>query len=862
MQYAYTDNFLKNSKYKAHTCDGYKEKETLKEHLDNVLKVSFSLIDKYDLEKILDNIILNINDDWQKEIKDLFLSVIYFHDYGKINPIYQKIKMNEEKFSEEILKLPENLRKDVYSGHSIISVIVYIDTFINKYYNIIENNEDFLYLIGKFSINILKHHSSYIDIYDKNKINEPIFLDYIEILKKTGYKFNLAEMGYSSNVEILNVIKTSLEFTKKEKDEYLYYLLRLNFGILTKSDYIATSNYMNGYKHTENIIDKKDIINKFWEEEKFKNGEINFNSKINLTSLKDISKKRNMKNLNNIRCHMLKESIDNFKNNKDKNVFFLECPTGGGKTNISFALLDEIIKNFDIKKCFYVFPFNKLSDQTYTSLVNTFHLDENKVASLSYDSFKEVDDDKEESVFKRDTKNMMNNIFMNFSFLLMSHVRFFDILKGNSKKTMYNLHTISNSVVILDEIQAYNPKHWSKIIYFINNYSKMFNIKFIIMSATLPKLDKLLGIDEKIINLISDRNKYFLNENFKDRVEFNGDYLKEEMTFDILKNLIIEKSENYYKNNKTSHTIVEFLYKSRASEFVSEYRDEFESKGYKVMLLSSTTLKPKSFRIIKDIKEKIYDKIILICTQTVEAGVDIDMDTGFKDVSIIDSEEQLAGRINRNANKTDNKLYLINFGNKFIYQEDWRYKTAIPYNSEYIKILNNKDFKIVYNIVLKKLKDNDITNNTLSLKVYKDYIIDLNLEEVNKNLMLIEDSGLNLNLFIPINIPIEDIKLIFCDITFLNKYIKDGYLIGEKVWEEYTSILNNKQFFKLRKFQKIFSLFTTNVFLSKDVKENIYNYIEDSDNIVNKVIDNSIYSYEDGFDIKKITGDKKFEFID
>mgnify|MGYP000169888704 CR=1 FL=1 len=43
--------------------------------------------------------------------------------------------------------------------------------------------------------------------------------------------------------------------------------------------------------------------------------------------------------------------------------------------------------------------------------------------------------------------------------------------------------------------------------------------------------------------------------------------------------------------------------------------------------------------------------MILVATQVIEAGVDIDMDIGFKDISRLDSEEQFMGRINRSGKK-------------------------------------------------------------------------------------------------------------------------------------------------------------------------------------------------------------------
>lgn len=55
---------------------------------------------------------------------------------------------------------------------------------------------------------------------------------------------------------------------------------------------------------------------------------------------------------------------------------------------------------------------------------------------------------------------------------------------------------------------------------------------------------------------------------------------------------------------------------------------------------------------IIDFIKNIHNKnVLLVTTQVVEAGVDIDMDIGFKEKSLVDSDEQLAGRINRNSSR-------------------------------------------------------------------------------------------------------------------------------------------------------------------------------------------------------------------
>ena len=56
-------------------------------------------------------------------------------------------------------------------------------------------------------------------------------------------------------------------------------------------------------------------------------------------------------------------------------------------------------------------------------------------------------------------------------------------------------------------------------------------------------------------------------------------------------------------------------------------------------------------KVLKPIMENSLMGVILVATQVIEAGVDIDMDIGYKNISKLDSEEQFFGRINRSCNK-------------------------------------------------------------------------------------------------------------------------------------------------------------------------------------------------------------------
>ena len=119
----------------------------------------------------------------------------------------------------------------------------------------------------------------------------------------------------------------------------------------------------------------------------------------------------------------------------------------------------------------------------------------------------------------------MSRLFFHHELIITTHISFFNILFGTSKEDNFPLWQLSNSVIILDEIQSYDNNLWSYMTKFFEVYAKALNIKIIIMSATLPKLDKLIEKDEDkdiFVELLKNRDEYFYNDYFRKRV--NIDY--------------------------------------------------------------------------------------------------------------------------------------------------------------------------------------------------------------------------------------------------------------------------------------------------------------------------------------------------
>ena len=892
-------SLLTNSdKYLAHTPKrANQEAERLCVHIEKVNVYALKLIEVHSLDAVADKLIydiINNQPEFQNKellgnyIKLLFIQSIVFHDYGKINPNFQSVKMSNPLFSYD-----KKIKID--SQHSKLSAFLYIhfhlkEISVNALFK--ETEKSFLWAMTFLFANpILKHHSSYFEHSINFEDNEFKSLNRFLSDIKIQFEGEVFFKNLNGEEGLLDYFKMYYSF---ENYFPVFALLKLNFSLLTASDYYATNAYTNEFEVDDfGLIDdnlRSKINFHFWEMEKFVNGKDNYNNTLfkNFEFFKNLSfddlNKASTKNLNLLRQKLTAEVIANTQASWYNNLFYLEAPTGAGKTNLSIAIAIELLKsNPELNKIFYIFPFTTLISQTFSAIKDTLGLNNSEIIQLhSKAGFHEKNNAKEkDALYGIEKLNFIDNLFINYPITLFSHIRFFDILKGNSKETNYILHRLSNSIIIIDELQSYNPKHWDKVIFYLSNYARYFNFKVVLMSATLPKLNDL---DKKlrgnIISLVHNKNSYFLNPNFKDRIIFSFDLLKwqkpnskadKEKYLNKLKDFLYEKAQEYAKRKDGKvNVIIEFIKKKTASEFTRLINADRRFLDYHIFLISGEILEPRRKHIIDIIKKKELDKALLISTQVVESGVDIDMDLGFKDKSLIDSDEQLAGRVNRNAGKTDCIVYIFNADSEAdIYGKDERYKITKEQidQSTYQEILETKNFDKLYDLVNEKI--NHRNENPYHLETLPEYLThfkNFTFSKADKAFQLIEEA--NTSVFVPLFIPQkhftkEDLKTMeYFDI----RPDKEGNINGKDVWQKYETIIlgkGDKEYMQNQiEFKKIGGLLLKFMFpvydkQAKELREFCDMEVLEKYGILylSRWDTSKIYSYEEGIDISKINSD-------
>ena len=207
--------------------------------------------------------------------------------------------------------------------------------------------------------------------------------------------------------------------------------------------------------------------------------------------------------------------------------------------------------------------------------------------------------------------------------------------------------TLSYSKVIIDEIQMYSPNLLAYIVYGLEYITRLGG-KFAIVTATMPPF---------LINVLKDRGIDFkVPEPFIDsRVRHSIKVINQKINSEFIK--------NQFKDNKVlviCNTIKE----------AQRIYEELEEEGLNTKLFHSSFIKKDRKDKEKEILEmgKIDNKEsgIWICTQVVEASLDIDFDVLITELSDLNGLFQRMGRCyrNREFNQTGYNCFVFDGGEK------------------------------------------------------------------------------------------------------------------------------------------------------------------------------------------------------
>ncbi len=336
-------------------------------------------------------------------------------------------------------------------------------------------------------------------------------------------------------------------------------------------------------------------------------------------------------------------------------IYLLNMPTGSGKTlcSVKFALEKAISEHKE--RIIYIIPFNSIIDQTVDEFESIFGDDAEILRHQSSFSY-EGEEGKE--AYSEDYRDAMKNAEENWDapFIVTTVVQFFESIFSHKRKKLRKLHNMANSILVFDEVHLMPQKYLQPCLQAVSYITKYLNSEALFLTATMPDFKGLIHKyalpDSSILNLIDD----------------TSDFVKFEKC-SYMNIGSIEDDELLCRANKYPTSLIVVNSKAKAKEL---YQNCSGNKYHLSTYMAACDRK----RVIRDIKtavralekefpypQEIPDnrRITVISTSLIEAGVDLDMHSVFREMAGLDNILQAGGRCNREGKRENAVTCIFSF---------------------------------------------------------------------------------------------------------------------------------------------------------------------------------------------------------
>jgi len=330
-------------------------------------------------------------------------------------------------------------------------------------------------------------------------------------------------------------------------------------------------------------------------------------------------------NQDSIRSKFSQSLIDRYRKNPS-NIISITAPTGIGKTLASLELALYIADSQKKQGIIYAIPYTTIIEQ-------------------SVEIFQEVFPDREITPhhYKVEYEDSEDNSYDRVKYIITSWAKPFVVstfyqllfaLFSSKNSDNIKLANMRDRVIVLDEVQAIEFPLWRVLQEMLEPLSAILNTTFILMSATMPIIVKGEYEISPKETLFEGKNRYILKY-----LHLNSDDRFAELA---------QKISDIYSSGYSILCVVNSI---RSSKLLYKIlKDSIDN----LFLLNSYMLPKDRERVLDSLREPNSNRVVgklLISTQVVEAGVDLDFDYGFREFAPFSSIIQSAGRVNREGDK-------------------------------------------------------------------------------------------------------------------------------------------------------------------------------------------------------------------
>ena len=336
---------------------------------------------------------------------------------------------------------------------------------------------------------------------------------------------------------------------------------------------------------------------------------------------------------------------------RDKGIYTLTVPTGGGKTlaSLRFALHHALKRGMD--RIVYVIPFTSIIDQNAQVVRQILEPDGVEAGSVVLEHHSNLTPEEQSWRGKILSENWDAPVIYTTS------VHLLEALFGAGTRGARRMHQLANAVLIFDEIQSLPIKCVHMFNNAMNYLADFCGSTVVLCTATQPLLDQVDAHKGAIRvpkgnELMPDVQRLF--DDLK-RVEVVNHRKAGGWSQDEIATLAAEKIDS-------SGSCLVIVNTKKAAQAI--YRLCKENSNAKVFHLSTNMCPSHRKKILTEVRARL-DQVPLaptlcVSTQLIEAGVDVDFGSVIRFTAGLDSIAQAAGRCNRNGREKLGFVHVVN----------------------------------------------------------------------------------------------------------------------------------------------------------------------------------------------------------
>ena len=380
--------------------------------------------------------------------------------------------------------------------------------------------------------------------------------------------------------------------------------------------------------------------------------------------------------VNAARKNLLEQAVENSNDLDEINI--LNMPTGSGKTLCSMKIALEYAVKEHKKRIIYVIPYTSIIEQTADIFSGIFGED---LFVLQHHSNFDYEMQKDDNITTADKlKRTCEN--WDAPLIVTTSVQFFQSIYHYKSSRLRKLHNMADSVIVFDEIHLMPIDLLQPCLRGIGYITKYLNSNAIFLSATMPDYFPLFNAflpENKVKELISDKSDFdcFSNCSYNNLGKTSFERIAEKAN-DYISSLII------VNKRKSAQDIYKML------------------SGKRFHLSTYMTPSHRS-KVIEQIRAalKNNEKITVVSTSLVEAGVDLDFEAVFRELAGLDSILQSGGRCNREGRRENGEVFVFESEEKLQGGLDMKANISREMLTKYDSICSEKAVEDYYGRIFK-----------------------------------------------------------------------------------------------------------------------------------------------------------------